>query len=337
MKRILIISPMPPLLGGVAVSSGRLYDNLNADGYDVNSYNIRPTGKFFNSSLGKILTFFWIPFYILFHKRYDIIHCHVPGTLRKAYISLAKPIFFKGAKLIFTLHGDVRPLLNRQAISALSKADRLICVQKGDTTKLPESLRTKSVDIPAFIMPKNVSEDAVPSDILDFVKNKKHPLILFYGGIVFNETYDDLYGINDAINMYFSLRSNNIKVQMLMLVTSKSNTDKNFINNIKERLNGDDNVLLSINRNVNMFPLLRYADLYIRPSKTDGDSLAVREALCMGCPVVASDKAVRPAGTAIYSSPEEFETLVEKYITEDINAPEQENFYNQIKEVYGNC
>ena len=54
-KRILIVSPMPPRIGGVSVSSGRLYDNLKADGYVVEVYNTRPVGKFYNTRVGIFL------------------------------------------------------------------------------------------------------------------------------------------------------------------------------------------------------------------------------------------------------------------------------------------
>lgn len=328
---------MPPLIGGVAISSGRLFDNLRADGYDVDSYNIRPEGKFYATSIGIIFRFFLIPFYILFHKKYDIIHCHFAGTYRKLYISLVKPFFFKRAKLIFTLHGDVRPLLNRLTIFSMCKADRLICVQKGDTAILPEKLRAKSVDIPAFIMPAKVTDEGLPTDVLNFVKNKKHPLILFYGGVVVNEQYNDLYGINDTVDMYMALRARCIDVQMLMFFSLKNKTDENFINKVRERLKGDNNVLLVVNGGVDMLPLFKYADLYVRPTKTDGDSLAIREALCMRCPVVASDKAIRPVGTAVYTSPQEFLELSERYITRKVGTCKQENFYSKIKEIYETC
>lgn len=337
MKRILIISPMPPLLGGVSVSSYRLFENLKADGYDVNTYNIRPKGKFNNTSLGIILRFLWIPFYVIFHKKYDIIHCHVPGIYRKLYISIAKLIFFKGAKLIFTLHGDVRPLLNKVAIFSMSKADRLICVQKGDSNLLPNHLRKNSFDIPAFIMPKKISEKSIPVEVLNFAKNKKHPLILFYGGVVVNEHYNDLYGINDAIDIYLALKEKHINAQMIMLISFKVNTCKEFVNKAKGRLRNDDNVLFVENGGFDMLPLFKYADLYIRPTKTDGDSLAVREALCLHCPVIASNKSVRPKGVVVYSSANEFLELSKKYITEVIQVPEQENFYNQIIDVYETC
>ena len=82
-NRILIVSPFPPLLGGVSVSSERLYNNLKEDGYDVEKYNII---KFGHNPLMKILAFLWIPFYIFFRKRYDIIHFHIPSKARKIYV-----------------------------------------------------------------------------------------------------------------------------------------------------------------------------------------------------------------------------------------------------------
>lgn len=338
MKRILIVSPMPPLIGGVAISSGRLLDNLKMDGYDVDSYNIRLSDRFFNSPIGVIIRFLWLPFYILFHKKYDIIHCHVSGTYRKIFISMIKPFCFKGAKLIYTLHGNVKPLLNKKAIIAMSKADRLICVQKGDTAILPEILKPKSTDIPAFIMPMMVTEESVPTYILKFAKSKKFPLVLFYGSVVINNQFNDLYGINDTVDMFNYLKYKQLNIQMLMLITYKNNDEnKSFIAKVKERIKDESNILLIENEKMPMLPLFKYADLYIRPTKSDGDSLAVREALYMHCPVVASDNAVRPAGTTVYSSKDEFFKLVEDCIFHTQKVIKQENYYKQIKNIYETC
>jgi glycosyltransferase involved in cell wall biosynthesis len=48
--------------------------------------------------------------------------------------------------------------------------------------------------------------------------------------------------------------------------------------------------------------LVARADLFVRPTRTDGDASSVREALDLGTPVVASDAAWRPNGTVLFPS-----------------------------------
>jgi glycosyltransferase involved in cell wall biosynthesis len=48
--------------------------------------------------------------------------------------------------------------------------------------------------------------------------------------------------------------------------------------------------------------VLRYSDLYLRCTDRDGDSMAVREALSLGTPVVASDCAARPPGVETFGT-----------------------------------
>jgi glycosyltransferase involved in cell wall biosynthesis len=48
--------------------------------------------------------------------------------------------------------------------------------------------------------------------------------------------------------------------------------------------------------------LLAAADVVLRPSRADGDSITVREALALGVPVVASDAARRPPGVIVHAS-----------------------------------
>lgn len=326
---------MPPLVGGVAVSSGRLYDNLKEDGFDVNSYNMRPTAKGWNTPIGIILRFFRIPFWILFQKKFDVIHCHVPGTYRKLYLSLMKPFCFKGAELIYTLHGDINGLLNKKALFAMSKADRIICVQPGDSERLPVNLRYKSVDIPAFIIPKKITDTDIPATVIQFAKGHTKPLILFYGSVVMNNQYHDLYGIEDVIKLYGSLKANDIEAQMLMLVSVKNNSENiRFINEMKKKIQNDPDIMLVENVRMPMLPLFKYANVYVRPSKTDGDSLAVREALSLGCPVVASDKAVRPQGTFVYADSQELRAFTLRCLNEHVKIEKQPDFYEQIKGIY---
>ena len=48
--------------------------------------------------------------------------------------------------------------------------------------------------------------------------------------------------------------------------------------------------------------VIRHSDLYLRCSDFDGDAVAIREALYLGTPVLASDCVERPVGVATYAT-----------------------------------
>jgi glycosyltransferase involved in cell wall biosynthesis len=48
-----------------------------------------------------------------------------------------------------------------------------------------------------------------------------------------------------------------------------------------------------------LLPALRPGAVYLRPTRTDGDAVSIREALEAGVPVIASDVATRPPGTLV--------------------------------------
>lgn len=333
--RILIVSPFPPLLGGVSISSMRLYSNLKEDGYDVEKYNIIKFG--FNPIL-KILTFLWIPFYIFFKKKYDIIHFHIPAKVRKVYVAFFKP-FYKGAKIIFTLHGDITNLIkDKKTLWALGKADKIICVQPGDTAKLPLNLIKKSKDIPAFIMPTYVNESDIPKEVISFVKDKTAPLLLFYGSVRLREPLYDLYGIEDVLDLCDYLECNRTDFKILLLITYNScdANETKYFESIVKRIDGKKNIMLVESPKFSIIPIYKYAKIYVRPTKTDGDSLAVREAMQMNCTIVASNNSVRPSEVIVYSSKEElFLTIADLINKRIINKSEkQQDYYNNIKELY---
>lgn len=338
-RRILLISPMPPLVGGVSVSSWRLFLRLKADGYDVSYYNLKFADERLNCKIFLILRYFILPFCILFRKRYDIIHCHVSGTLRKLYIVLMKP-FYKGAKLIFTIHGDISFCLSdKLCMSALNKADRIICVQEGDSARLPDKVRKKAVDIPAFILPSNISEADVPVSILRFVKRDNFPVILFNGALVLSESCYDLYGFQDMMEVFGRLSYNGINARLLMVVNGAIDdaVKQDFLHRISSLIRDNDNVMLVWGLQFPFVPLFRYGAVYVRPTKTDGDSLSVREALALGCPVLASDVSCRPRGTIVYHLGEKdelYNKLSDILLSPPVVDLESTDFYPRILHQY---
>lgn len=338
MKRILLISPMPPWIGGVSISTQRLYENLKKDKYNIDVYKLKFDNPKFNNKLCIIVRFFFIPFYILFHNRYDIIHCHVPGIYSKLYLGISR-FLFKKSKLIFTIHGDITTLLNKKlSCFTLNRADKIICVQMGDSQKTPIKIRHKCIDIPAFILPNHITEENIPDNVLQFVKKKTFPLIIFNGAIVLSKTYYDLYGFEDTINTYIQLKKENIQCRLLMLINNKTtNKDqRKFIDKIKQKILNDPLTLIIENGEFELLPLFNYATIYLRPTKTDGDSLSVREAIAMNCYVIASDRAQRPEGTIIYHTNKELFDNIKRVLhcKKITNRKNKTNFYDKIVEQY---
>lgn len=323
---------MPPLVGGVAISTKRLYQNLLDDGFDAHYYNVHPVWKYCNEKISIVLSFIVLPFWILVHRKFDIIHCHVPGTYRKIYISLIKP-FLKGAKVIHTIHGDIDSALDKKVVKYLEKVDKIICVQKGDSQRLPKTLRPLAVDIPAFILPKNISEENIPQDIISFIKDSNKPVILFYGAVVISKQFPDLYGIKDVIDVCEYLESKSLDFRCLMLISDDGKHDA-FMSEIFERIKEKQDIMLIYNKAIPMLPLFKYSNLYLRPTKTDGDSLAVREALASSCSVIASNAAVRPSEVIVYENIADLYTKVEQQLHIAPSISVQTDFYEQIKNVY---
>lgn len=344
-KRILQIAPLPPLIGGISVSIGRLRDRLLYEGYDVVGYNIKYNGKYKKYWKAiEAFKYFYIPFFILFHRRFDVIHVHVSGVLRKLYITMAKRVFFPRTKLIFTIHGDIGNLLKQRFASlSLSGADRIICVQQGDSVLLPGKLRTRAVDIPAFIMPVlDDSSAGIPETVMDFIEKDGKPLIVFSGGYVTTDLYDDLYGFGDIVRLYKDLKSEQVYFKLLINCYSTGNNQKakDLRNMITGELEGKDDVLYVENAGINLSAIFKYSKIYVRPTKTDGDALSIREALCMGNTAIVSDAAKRPEESVVYELGNAMDLLA-KTISALNNKTvsracmcEEMDFYHKIKKQY---
>lgn len=335
--RILLISPMLPEIGGVSISTGRLKDRLVADGHQVQVFSMSYKNPSFNNKWLRMIRFLLAPFFVLFQPRYEIIHCHVSGIFRMRYLLLFKR-FYHGAKLIFTVHRDVGRVFKGRVSKDFCKADCLICVQPGDANRLKQKLsNVKAVDIPAFILPTNIDESAVPHDVLSFVKFSSEPVIIVTGSIVLDGNFYDLYGLQDAINLYKTLKSNGLQLKLLVIITGNvmSQQQASFFNSMTALVTNDENVMITSLIKMPLMPLFKYAKIFLRPTKTDGDALSVREALAMKCSVLASDVSVRPEGSITYHNEDECVDKATRILRDKLASSfATVEFYNEIVQLY---
>lgn len=305
-KRILLVSPMPPAMGGISVSSARLRDNLVSDGFDVEIYDVNRCPRFIPHCLGKLATFVWLPFYVLLNRRFDIVHLHVSSYWRRVWLWLMQFCFI-GVRTVVTVHGDINYYLRKPLSSkVMSFGDHIICVRQGDSKLLPENIRKKSSEIPAFILPADIDTLILPDAVDRFVSEAVTdgcPLIVFNGLLVFSHDYYDLYGFSDIVDLLDRADEDRLEYRAIIIVNNSifDKVQSDFLAGLKMRLKGRDNIMLCVHTHFSLLPVFRLPGvIYVRPTKTDGDSLSVREALALGAKVVASDASVRPEGVMCY-------------------------------------
>ena len=108
-----------------------------------------------------------------------------------------------------------------------------------------------------------------------------------------------------------------------------------------QNLGIDEDIYWQVGPIRNMGALWERADIYIRPTRTDGDSVAVREALDAGVKVVASDVCKRPEGCLTYTFGDARD-LLEKSLSvlaakQDAVSGNPTQFYESMLKIYKEC
>jgi glycosyltransferase involved in cell wall biosynthesis len=129
--------------------------------------------------------------------------------------------------------------------------------------------------------------------------------ILLNGFIIFNDRFNDLYGFLDAIKLLEQLRNRGRNAELALVVTGTGH-DRSSMNHLRElkhecRARGLERFVCWIEDiNSELWPVIKAVNVLLRPTKSDGDALSVREALFLKIPVIASNVVPRPDDTVIY-------------------------------------
>lgn len=305
MKRILLVSPFPPYIGGVSVSVQRLSEQLIKDGYYVDKFNTQTWNKRFNNKVIKFLKYLGLPLFLAFSRRYDVIHFHVSKIVPKLYVSLWRQLFSRETKFILTIHGYAgNAFRSKRGHLALRGFDRIICVKQGDRENMPSDYLMKTAEIPAFIPPVIEDNDALkfPRD-LELFLNRDSFRMLINGFVITKGNYNDLYGLRDAVILLEKLRKMGRNADLIIIVLGSDS--EIFVRDLKTYIKSADlegNILWMEGANGELWPLLKRVNVLLRPTKTDGDAMSVREALYLKVPVITSDVVPRPDGSVVYKS-----------------------------------
>jgi len=301
---ILLIGTFPPPLGGISVHLKRLSDLISAF-YKVDTFNL--SGDYKNTfdkyfSLIKRLLF----------KKYNIVHIHSSNIKLLFIIDILRIV--RKYKIFFTEHNsrlfsDAGKLKVRYLKSFITRLNCLIVVGKHiiEHHKMNNICISANTLVNSAFIPPNLKDEediwkSYSKATINFIDNKK-PLIVanayrlnFADGI-------DLYGLDLCVDM------------LKLLIQDFPNTgfvfalaDKNYNNSYLERKISviiesglSDNFHL-LSGQKELWPLFKKADLFIRPTNTDGDALSIREALFFKVPTIASNVCPRPKGTVLFKN-----------------------------------
>lgn len=311
---------IPPPYGGVSTYIKRLIDRLNEHGIVAGGYylpqcedqSVRDSDRFDEWSW--MPTHLFIPRifkYLREAKLYSIIHSHfsLEGML---YLWVLKVLGRK--KIMITIHnsmvGDYMErtnALNRFFLKRLAKAQDVTWITVSEQAKyalmsLPLEFRSDIKVIPAYIPLKYDSSESLSTQLNQYIESHDKVMV-FYGHSFMTHGGKDIYGFGRTVKMYASLsREERNSCGLVFCIADDSETESiSKIRELARSLDIDDEIFWQIGAIEEMSALWQKADVYVRPSSTDGDSVAVREALDMGVQVVASDVCPRPEKTIVYN------------------------------------
>ena len=223
-------------------------------------------------------------------KRYDIAHIHYSKSWKRFVGLLLGKLLAK--KVIFTLHGNSYKDDLFNSFSA-KLADGVILLNK--TTESKYVNKFKKTIVLGSIFAEGIVEVDTKKQYFKREDKKVYLLIYAYDKVYQNDK--DIYGVDFILGNLSSLDEKYV----LVLLDPKGAYSKDITNK----------QLVYLDYEVDFLSLLSEIDIYVRPTTTDGSSVAVQEALLCGKQVLASDVVERPQEVVTYRS-DDFNDFMEK-------------------------
>lgn len=355
------LCPVPPPYGGVTVHVKRLTERLTMDGLSAGAYytpectdKIILQSEFYDlmsweHSANKVIKLFrhvvriWKRINEV--KPYRVVHSH--SSLEDMFLLwIIKNICKKS--LVITVHNSMQEefyrstnRVNKFFMKRLAKQNIVwIAVSekaKNEMLKLPLRFKNEIHVIPAYIP---VEENCfLPlSDEMQLYLESHSKNIVFYARSFMLHNGIDVYGFDAVLTMYANILKDYNDVGLLLCLAEDSDIPKlETLHSKAKSLRVDDKLFWQIGAIDNMQTLWRQTDIYVRPTNTDGDSLAIREALDMGVKVVASNVCYRPEGTITYqygNDTDLYEKIKDELGKERTQTCKNHSFYSQIRDIY---
>jgi glycosyltransferase involved in cell wall biosynthesis len=304
--RVLQLGPFPPPHGGVQTNLVAIHRALRARGDDARVANITSTrrpggdGVDYPAGAAELLV-------LLVRCRYDIVHLHIGGHLSARLLLLCLfCTLLPGVRTVVTFHsgGYASSAAGRKATArglrgfVFRRVDRVIAVNSeiaaffrrlGVSAARVRLILPHSVDTAAVA--QSGSADALPTELATFLAD--HSPVLTTVGLLEPE-----YAIESQLVALHHIREE--RPDAGLIIVGSGSLHDHLRRTIAASAPADHVLLCGDVAHENTLRLIARSDVLLRTTLYDGDSVAVREALGLGTPVVATDNGMRPNGVHLY-------------------------------------
>lgn len=351
---------IPPMYGGLTVYVKRLSLALCKHGY--------LSGAFYRSELSGVpeefsYLFDKLPrharsFYIIPElpklysvcKRYKIIHTHLSFKTIFCMWLIHK---LQNKPLVITVHNEMIDremtglnILDIFCLKSLFKDARVQVITVNTRAKSLLEQRNYSFAneikvIPAYISPVEVGEksDYLSDELLMFIKQYRRYIVFYAESFAYNND-EEIYGTEDCIKAFIDVKKTCPDIGLVFCMPNVN--DNRRLMHLKELVDSSgfiESIYWQLEPITEMWPLLKDSALYLRTTSTDGDSVLLREALCMGVPSLASDVVPRPHGCRVYKFADHYDLQEQiRYLLDGHETPmlSSEDYFQDMLDVYNN-
>ena len=306
---VLILGPVPPPRGGIAVHISRVVPHLQKAGLEVGVLNhFRSTdADFVLDALNRNpINYFRMPRRI----RARVVHYHHSHWGMLLAVALGRRR--KGSRYVLTVHGNNVPgllesripMLRRATRWAVSRFDAIIVVNPDIRTAIQDHVDPDRIEVlPAFL--EAPSEESLSDAFVEDFLASGRTLLLSAFRVQLLPDGRDLYGLDLAVDAFEALAAEWPDLRLALFIAERPSTMKatRYLRALAGRLEQAglrDRVLVAFD--LPLTAAFRHDVILVRPTRAEGDALSVREALHAFVPVVASDVVDRPAGTSTFAS-----------------------------------
>jgi glycosyltransferase involved in cell wall biosynthesis len=311
---VALVGPYPPPHGGLSVHIARLHRRLTALGIRSRLY-CQPLPASWQRREGIVPATFRFRWYgwVVEHAwrcDADIVHFYEGWSWAPAALVALR----SGRKVVMAFHNQrvTGEMWQRASRLARWASRRLVRHPRawwvGATPAVKGQLIEMGVDparitvAPAYLPPRaGASAADLPAPIRDFVAARSPVLSSYAWQLSRDARGVDVYGFDQCLEVVRSLRAEFPGIGLVLRMSKVA--DAAHFRDLQARVAAwglGEHVLFTTEALEDADALWRASHVFVRATNTDGDAVAVREALDLRVPVVASDVSARPDGAVLF-------------------------------------